>query len=115
MLHFLEDKDHCPLAQHDTVAVGIVGPRGFLRVESAFICANAPTASGVTTASAPPAIITSASPRWMARAASPSEWPLVAQAEATLMLDPRKSNSMATWPARMLGAVCKMKNGEIFR
>jgi len=40
---------------------------------------------------------------------------LVAQAVAMLMLGPRKSSWMASWPARILGAVWMMKNGEILR
>ena len=72
-------------------------------------------ASGVTVDSAPPAIITSTSPRAMAAAASPIEWPLVAQAEATLMFGPRKSSSRLTCPASRLGAIWMMKKGEIFR
>ncbi len=71
--------------------------------------------SGVTVDSAPPATITSASPRTMAAVASPIAWPLVAHADATLMLGPRKSSSRLTWPARRLGAIWMMKNGEIFR
>ena len=67
------------------------------------------------TASAPPAIMTSASPRWMARADSPRLWPLVAHAEAMLMLGPRQLRRIASWPARMLGADCRMKKGDILR
>ena len=85
-----------------------------MRVESAFIWANAPTATWVITASAPPATMTSASPRWIARADSPSAWPLVAQAEAMLMFGPRQLSRIAIWPARMFGADCRMKKGEIF-
>jgi hypothetical protein len=76
-----------------------------LRVDSAFICAKAPTATGVMTASAPPASMTSASPLWIARNDSPTEWPLVAQAEAMLMLGPLQLRTIDTCPARMLGAV----------
>ena len=39
----------------------------------------------------------------------------VAQAEATLMLGPRKSRIRLTWPASRLGAIWMMKNGEILR
>ena len=55
------------------------------------------------------------SARAMAAAASPRAWPLVAQAEATLMLGPRASSRRLTWPASRLGAIWMMKNGEIFR
>ena len=59
-----------------------------LRVESARIAAKPPTASGVTTASEPPAIITSASPRRMMFAASPIACADVAQAVATAEFGP---------------------------
>ncbi len=52
-----------------------------LRVESAFIEAKPAIVSGVTVASAPPAIITSASPRCTMRYASPTAWALDAHAE----------------------------------
>ena len=76
-----------------------------MRVERARIWAKAPTARGVTVDSAPPANITSASPRAMAAAASPSACPLVAQAEATLILGPRQSRSRLTCPASRFGAI----------
>ena len=60
-----------------------------LRVESAFMAAKPPTPSGVMAASAPPAIIASASPRWMMRKASPMEWAEVVQAVAVASLGPR--------------------------
>ena len=52
-----------------------------LRSESAFMLAKLASASGVIAASAPPAIIRSASPCWMMRNASPTAWPLVAHAD----------------------------------
>ena len=120
MFELLKNENHRAFGEHETVPIGIVGTRGALRGvvagrERARIWAKAPMESGVTTASAPPDTITSASPRWMRRADSPKAWPLVAQAVAMLMLGPRKSNWMASWPARMLGAVWMMKNGEILR
>ena len=54
----------------------LLGPR----VESARIAANPATPICVTGASLPPASITSASPRAITRAASPTEWAPVAQA-----------------------------------
>ena len=51
-----------------------------LRVESARMEQNPPTPRGVMAASLPPAIITSASPRWMSRKESPIAWALVVQA-----------------------------------
>src|SRR5919206_452239 len=49
-----------------------------LRSESAFMLANPPIAIGVTVASAPPVITTSASPYWIVRKASPIACALVA-------------------------------------
>ena len=45
--------------------------------------AKPPIAMGETAASEPPAIMTSASPYWMVRKASPMAWPPVAQADTT--------------------------------
>ena len=53
-----------------------------LRVESARMAQKPPTPSGVMAASLPPAIMTSASPRWMKRKESPTAWALVVQAVA---------------------------------
>ncbi len=52
-----------------------------LRVDSAFMFWKPAMDSGVTAASAPPAIITSASPLWIKRNASPIAWADEAQAE----------------------------------
>ena len=51
-----------------------------LRVLSARIEQKPPTPSGVIAASEPPAIIASASPRWMRRKESPTAWAPLAQA-----------------------------------
>jgi hypothetical protein len=50
----------------------------------AFIAPNPAIANGVTDASVPPAIITSASPRSMIRNASPIAWAAEAQADTVL-------------------------------
>ena len=73
-----------------------------LRVESAFIDANAERVSGVIAASAPPATMTSQSPRWMICIAMPMAWPLDAQADATEVLGPRRLNWIETLPAAAL-------------
>ena len=52
-----------------------------LRSDSACMLAKPPIAIGVTVASEPPVIMTSASPYWMVRNASPIAWALVAHAE----------------------------------
>ena len=52
-----------------------------LRVDIARMALKPPMPSGVIAASAPPQIITSASPRWTQRSASPMAWAPVAQAE----------------------------------
>ena len=64
-----------------------------LRVESARMAANPPTPMGVMAASAPPAIMTSASPRWMMRKESPMEWALVVQAVAVASFGPLAPNA----------------------
>src|SRR4051794_41933637 len=77
-----------------------------LRVESARIAANPPTPIGVIAASVPPAIITSASHRWMILKASPTECALVVQAVAVASFGP-------FGPERMLaGAAVGMLMGE---
>ena len=53
--------------------------------------------------SVPPASITSASPRWIARKASPTAWLLAAQAVVGLKIGPRAPVRMDTHPAAMLG------------
>jgi len=54
-----------------------------LRVDMAFIEQKPAMVSGTTMASEPPAIITSASPRWMILKESPMAWFPVAQAVTT--------------------------------
>src|SRR2546425_1176942 len=59
-----------------------------LRVDIAFIEQKPAIVSGTTMASAPPAIITSASPRWMILKESPMAWSPVAHAVTTDELGP---------------------------
>ncbi len=66
-------------------------------------------------ASLPPANMTSASPRRMAWAASPSAWVPVAQAETIPKLGPRAPYSIATSPAHMLPISDGIVKGETLR
>ena len=59
-----------------------------LRVESARMAANPPTERGVTEASAPPAMMASASPCMIMRTESPIALALVAQAVAVAEMGP---------------------------
>ena len=59
-----------------------------LRLDSARMAANPPTESGVTAASDPPAMITSASPCMIMRTESPIEFADVAQAVAVAEMGP---------------------------
>src|SRR5208282_1496419 len=86
-----------------------------LRVESARMAANPPTPMGVMAASAPPAIMTSASWCWMMRKESPMEWALVVQAVAVASFGPLAPNLMETCPAARLTMEAGMKKGEIRR
>ena len=66
-------------------------------------------------ASVPPATITSASPSWISRAASPIAWLPVAQAVTTEWLGPWKPYLIETWPEARLIRHDGMKNGEMRR
>jgi hypothetical protein len=66
-------------------------------------------------ASLPPATMTSASPRRMACAASPSEWVPVAQAETIPKFGPRAPYSIATRPEHMLPMSDGIVNGDTLR
>ena len=66
-------------------------------------------------ASVPPAIMASASPRWMMRKASPMEWAVEVQAVAVASLGPRAPYLMETWPAARLMMEPGMKKGETLR
>ena len=70
--------------------------------ESAVSAAKPATPVGQMQLSVPPASITSASPAWMLRYASPMEWVPVAQAVTTFRLFPFKPYAIDTFPAAML-------------
>ena len=72
---------------------------------------NPATPIGVMLASAPPATITSASPYWMVRNASPMEWVPVAHAVTTLMHLPFMPNWMETFPAAILLIISGTRSG----
>ena len=82
-----------------------------LRRERARIESKAASPMRVTGASAPPASMTSASPRRMIAAASPSAWPAVAQALATAKFVPFAPVWMAIMPASMSGSIIGTTNG----
>ena len=84
-----------------------------LRVESAFIEANPPTTASWMAASAPPASMTSASPRRIVSHASPIAWAPVAHAETVAKFGPSGPNAIATCPAPTLAIPIGMKNGLI--
>src|SRR2546426_1280271 len=83
-----------------------------LRVDIAFIEQKPAMVSGTTMASAPPAIITSASPRGIGRRASPSAWLPVARAGTTAEVGPLAPKRIETSPDAMLTMSIGMKNGE---
>ena len=93
VLQLLQDQDAGPFSHHEAIAVFIERAAGMfgsaLRVERARMAAKPPTPMGVMAASAPPAIITSASSRSMVRKASPTECALVVQAVDVASSDPR--------------------------
>ena len=84
-----------------------------LRVDSARIAANPPTASGVITASLPPANMMSASSCRMIFKASPIACAPVAQAVAGAGARPLAPKRIETCPAARLTMRPGMKNGEI--
>ncbi len=84
-----------------------------MRVESARAAANPPIASSVTVASAPPATITSASPRRIDFAASPRQCVDVVHAVTMARFGPFAPSMIDRLPAIMLMIVPGMKNGEI--
>ena len=73
-----------------------------MRVDIAFIAQKPPIDVGDEPRSAPPAIITSASPYWIIRIAMPIEWFEVAHAETAEKLGPLMPVSSETWPGSML-------------
>ena len=98
---FLEHQDAGAFADHEAVAVLVPraarrAPGSSLRVESARMAAKPPTPIGVMQASAPPQIMTSASPRWMMRKESPMQCALVVQAVAVAEFGPLAPVRMET-------------------
>src|SRR5438034_8422221 len=83
-----------------------------LRVDIAFIEQKPAIVSGMMMASAPPAIMTSASPRWMSRRASPIAWLPVAQAVMTAEFGPFAPKRIDTSPDAMFTIIIGMKNGD---
>ena len=84
-----------------------------LRCDSARAEQKPPTPSGVTVDSHPPATITSASPRSIARAASPSECAPVEHADTIDRLGPRASKRIDTCPGARLMITAGTKYGLI--
>ena len=74
-----------------------------LRVDKARSALKHAITSGVINASAPPAIMTSASPRSMIREASPMACAPAAQAVVAHAIGPRAPTRIDTQPAAMLG------------
>ena len=73
-----------------------------LRVDSARAWQKPPTAVGVCAISAPPAIMTSASPYWIVRMPMPIAWVEVVQAVMTARFGPVIPNMIERWPEIML-------------
>ena len=67
---------------------------------------------GVSAASLPPAIITSASPYCTARRDSPIEWAALAQAVATAKFGPLMPKMADTWPLAEFTISLGIVNGE---
>src|SRR5579862_650628 len=83
-----------------------------LRSESALQAQKPPTPDMLMHASAPPAIITSASPYSIMRPASPTQCALVVQAETIDTFGPLALNWIEIMPATMLMIVPGTKNGD---
>ena len=82
-----------------------------LRVESARMEQKPATASGVIAASLPPAIMASASPRWMRRNESPTAWAPDVQAVQVAEFGPLAPVRIETQPEARLTIAAGMKNG----
>ena len=82
-------------------------------MDSARAWQKLPRPSGVVAISAPPAIITSASPYWMSRIASPMACVEVVHAVTVAMFGPVSLNWIETWPEIMLMMLPGTKNGEM--
>jgi len=83
-----------------------------LRVDNAFMLQKPASDKGVTAASEPPAIITSAMPILTVIAAMPMACPEVAQAVMVAKLGPLAPVKIATCPAAMSAIIIGMKRGE---
>src|SRR4029450_12537415 len=83
-----------------------------LRVDIAFMEQKPAIVSGMTMASDPPAIITSASPRWMILKESPIAWLPVAHAVTTEEFGPLAPKRIDTRPDAMFTMSIGMKKGE---
>ena len=93
-LQFLENQDSRALADHESIAILVERPAGLgwlvvARRERAHRGESAHGQARVTAASAPPAIIASASPCRIMRTESPMELALVAHAVAVAEIGPR--------------------------
>ena len=86
---------------------------GSVLVESAVSAVNPPIPIGVILLSVPPQTITSASPHWIERYASPIEFVPVAQAVTTLMFFPFNPYAMDTFPAAILVIISGTNSGLI--
>ena len=84
-----------------------------MRVERARMDAKPPTEMGLTGASAPPVIITSASPNWMMRKASPIAFAPEAHAVTVEFVGPLAPKRMLTSPVNMLMIIIGIKKGLI--
>ena len=120
VLVLLEHQHAGALAQHEAVAVLVPGTAdavagSSLRVDSARAAAKPPTPSGETVDSAPPAIITSASPYSIRRPASPMQCRPVVQAVTIARFGPLKPYLIDRWPEIMLMIEAGTKNGEMRR
>ena len=73
---------------------------------------NAPMASGMTAASAPPATITSAMPRLIISALSPRACALEAHAETCVRLGPRTPNCIDTCAEAAFAMSIGTRNGD---
>ena len=92
-----------PVPKELRVDAGAPRAGGLQDLERAWIAEKPATTTGWMSESVPPASITSASPRWIARKASPTAWLLAAQAVVGLKIGPRAPERMDTHPAAMLG------------
>src|SRR3989338_7032026 len=119
VLVFFQHQHPRAFTDHKAVAILVPGAAGGgrgLAVRAARARGPAPPpASGLIVASAPPAIITSASPYSMMRADSPMQCVPVVQAETIARFGPFNQYITDRLPEIMLMMVPGMKNGEILR